>query len=347
MFGTLDTLKDGALSALYLPADELPAAFGLLEERGLGVVGFAPDKPFSLPQPCVQVATPQIAPKEVLVEVWLGSGPATGGETGPISWRCDGNHLFGALQADIAVAEADLRGTAEQAYGAVFRCLAEQGYPHLVRVWNYFPGINRGNGNRERYRQFNIGRQEAFLRANRAVTGALPAACALGTQAAPLTLYFIASRSPSQPIENPRQLSAYLYPPAYGPRSPSFSRAMLLQSAHQTAAFISGTASIVGHESLHPGDAAAQTRETLANIASLIAALNREPTGVGFTPADFRYKVYVRPGCELEQIEWELAAGLPDAAELLFLEADICRHDLLVEIEAFGARSPKAQGATS
>lgn len=338
MSGILETLKDGALSAVYLHADELPAAFGVLEERGLGVVGFAPDKPFVLPPPSVQVATPQIAPQEALVEIWLGGGPTNGGESGPIRWRCDGNHLFGALQADIAAAESNLRGTTEQAYDAVFRCLTEQGYPHLVRVWNYFPGINRGNGDLERYRQFNIGRQDAFLRANRVVTGSLPAACALGTQAGSLTLYFIASRSPSQPTENPRQLSAYLYPPVYGPRSPSFSRATLLPSANQISAFISGTASIVGHESLHPGDAAAQTRETLANIASLIATLNREPVGAGFTAADFRYKVYVRPGCALEPIQWELAAGLPDMAEILFLEADICRRDLLVEIEAFGSR---------
>ncbi|QJD30125.1 chorismate transformation enzyme, FkbO/Hyg5 family [Methylococcus geothermalis] len=333
------TPADRALSVLYLRPAELPAMAGLLDTRGLGAVGFARDRPVGLPRslPQAGITAPPIHPDEPLVEIWMSTHPTTGGQTGAIAWRCDGQHLFGMLQAD---AGADIRGVTEQAYAAVCRLLDQEGYPHLVRVWNYFPAINREEAGLERYRQFNIGRQDAFLRANRPIAGALPAACALGTPTGPLTVYFIASRTAAIPIENPRQLSAYLYPGEYGPRSPSFSRATLLRSEGQTTVFVSGTASIVGHESLHPGDAAAQTRETLANIAALVFALNREPHGAGFTLADFRYKAYVRPGCALEPIQWELASALPAAAEVLFLQADICRHELLVEIEAFGSRSP-------
>ena len=35
--------------------------------------------------------------------------------------------------------------------------------------------------------------------------------------------------------------------------------------------FVSGTASIVGHETQHRGDVVAQTRETLANLSSVLA----------------------------------------------------------------------------
>lgn len=333
------TPAEGALSVLYLRQAELPAMAGLIEERGLGAIDFGADQRVDLPRPLPRlgIAAPQMRPAEPVVELWMSARRTSRGRSGPIDWACDGHHLFGALQTE---AGSDVRGATGRTYDSLFRFLDRHGYPHLVRVWNYFPGINREEAGLERYRQFNIGRQEAFLRANRPVAGALPAACALGTQTGPLTVYFIASRTAAIPIENPRQLSAYLYPGEYGPRSPSFSRAALLRSEGQTRVFISGTASIVGHESLHPGDAAAQTRETLANIAALVSALNTEPHGAGFTLADFRYKAYVRPGCAPEPIQWELAAALPAAAEVLFLQADICRQELLVEIEAFGSRSP-------
>ncbi len=46
--------------------------------------------------------------------------------------------------------------------------------------------------------------------------------------------------------------------------------------------FISGTASIVGHRSLHIGDTAAQTRETLTNIEALLGEANRLAGGAHF-----------------------------------------------------------------
>ncbi|QXP87810.1 hypothetical protein KW112_01250 [Methylococcus capsulatus] len=339
MFPAMVTPTDGMLAVLYLRQAELPAVLDLIGERGLGAVAFGAAPPATLPPslPQLGIAMPQRLPAEPLVEIWLGVSRATRGRTGAIDWACDGLHLFGSLQTE---AGADIRGATGRAYDALFQLLERHGYPHLVRVWNYFPGINREESGLERYRQFNIGRQEAFLRANRPVSGALPAACALGTHAGPLVVYFVAARIPAFPIENPRQLSAYRYPPAYGPRSPSFSRATLLRWANRTAVFISGTASILGHESVHPGDAAAQTRETLMNLTALVETLNRESGGAGFGWKDFRYKVYVRPGCPLEPIQCELAAMLPVADDVPFVEAEICRRELLVEIEAFGSRTP-------
>src|SRR5213082_3849534 len=63
--------------------------------------------------------------------------------------------------------------------------------------------------------------------------------------------------------------------PIYGSHSPLFSRATLLRQSGGLALFISGTASIVGHTSLHVGDTVAQTRETLANIEALRAEIGR------------------------------------------------------------------------
>ena len=105
--------------------------------------------------------------------------------------------------------------------------------------------------------------------------GSVPAACALGSPAgSPLCIYFLAARRPPKMIENPRQTSAYHYPPKFGRHSPVFSRACVWGDSRSSRLFVSGTASIVGHETIHRGDVTAQTRETLVNISALLAEAN-------------------------------------------------------------------------
>jgi len=140
-----------------------------------------------------------------------------------------------------------------------------------------------------------------------------------------------------QGIENPRQTSAYQYPQQYGPRSPTFSRASLVRLEQGEVLFVSGTASIVGHASLHPGDVVAQTRETMANIEAVLAEANRLARQTRFELADLYYKVYVRDPADLEQIRAELTRHVGDALRAVYLQADVCRQDLLLEIEAIAA----------
>ena len=171
------------------------------------------------------------------------------------------------------------------------------GYRHLLRVWNYVPQINFDANGTERYWQFNSGRREALIALGRDVTGSVPAACALGSVAdSPLTIYFLASRALPTLFENPRQISAFDYPPQYGP-SPVFSRASMLREVSGTTLFVAGTASIVGHQTLHPGDVAAQTQETLANIDGLLAEVNRSAATARFSLGELSTKLYIRnPG---------------------------------------------------
>ena len=108
---------------------------------------------------------------------------------------------------------------------------------------------------------FNHGRKAAFDLLDFAPSR-YPAATGVGSPAgSPLTVVVAASRVEPVALENPRQTSAYLYPRRYGPRSPAFARAMLLPDCAGATLFISGTASIVGHESQHRG-IDAQLKET-------------------------------------------------------------------------------------
>jgi enamine deaminase RidA (YjgF/YER057c/UK114 family) len=194
------------------------------------------------------------------------------------------------------------------------------------------------SGGLERYRQFNSGRQAAFLEARQAAFEGAPAACALGTRGGPIAVRFLAGTRAPVPVENPRQVSAYRYPREYGPHSPTFSRAALAQvDAGRVALLVSGTASIVGHETLHHGDVQAQAREALRNVAAVIDAAHAR-CSARFAPADLDCVVYVRHAGDAaavrDAIASVLGADAPALRSAVCLEADICRADLLVEIEA-------------
>lgn len=274
----------------------------------------------------------------VVHEVWRGPGPTSAGRSEEIAWRRSDGLLYGVIELD----EADfpgrpdcssLQSASAEAYRRIFRLLDSQGLPHLWRVWNYMAAINLEIQGLERYRQFNIGRQDAFLECHRGASGNVPAACAIGLAGGLLSIAFLAGPTPALPIENPRQVSAYDYPADYGPRSPTFSRAALVYPAGQEILFISGTASIVGYQTVHPGDVLAQCRETMANIAAVVAEANRCCRSAPFGLEELSYRVYIRSAADFAAIRKLLMAQL-GAAEIVYLQADICRRDLLLEIEA-------------
>jgi len=274
-----------------------------------------------------------------MADVWHASGAQIeSGTTGIARWRTDGHWLLGAIDLDESAEKQGLAELAHRAYRDLFKTLDQAGTPHLQRIWNYLPQINADGGGLERYRQFNLGRQEAFLEAGRAAFEGAPAACALGIHQGALSIRFLAGQRAPLPVENPRQVSAYRYPETYGPRSPTFSRAALADiGGGSIALFISGTASIVGHETVHHGDVQEQTRETLRNLQAVVEAANAR-CSAKFSLSALDSVVYVRHPSDTATvraiIEETLGSDAPMASHAVYLEADICRSDLLVEIEA-------------
>lgn len=277
-----------------------------------------------------------------LREIWLSPVDCHGGFDQGIAWRRAGDVLYGVIELDEAdftdVARTPLQAASESAYRRIFRLLDAQGLPELWRVWNYLAGINSETHGLERYRQFNMGRQDAFLACNRGATGNVPAACALGLSSGPLSIAFLAGKVPAVPVENPRQVSAYHYPADYGPRSPTFSRAALVYPPGQEILFISGTASIVGHQSMHVGDVAGQTRETLANILAVLDEANRVARQGGFRPGQLLCRAYLRNEGDRAAVA-AVIRELLGPVEVCYVVADVCRADLLVEIEAMASQA--------
>jgi enamine deaminase RidA (YjgF/YER057c/UK114 family) len=304
--------------------------------------------------------TPSLGAAGDLCEVWRVAGAAelqsANGAHNPVSppgrvdYRYCKDLLFGSLTiqesafGDTRIARARAEGDGAAlaqatiaAYGEIFGVLAQTEHRHLIRVWNYLPEINRETDGDERYRHFNTARQAAFRSSGRPTEVTVPAASALGSPAgSPISIYFLASREPPMMIENPRQTSAYRYPRKFGRHSPSFSRACLLRESSGTNLFVSGTASIVGCETMHRGDVAAQTRETMDNIQALLAEANRVVGEPRYSLDALKFKVYVRQPQDLDAIRDALLASLQPSTSVVYLKADVCREDLLVEIEATG-----------
>lgn len=323
----------------------------LLQSNMLGTVCFGtlPDQSAVVASgaPLAHVAMPSLnvaGNAGSTCEAWGAGSDFTYGQRDAVRYGHNGEILFGVIQLSEAdfdtstvrdAGKTPLQQAGEVAYRTLFELIDALHFPHILRIWNYIADINGNSHGTERYRQFNSGRQEGFLQSGRKVVGSVPAASAVGFRAGPLTIYFLAGRgSAPVPIENPRQVSAYQYPAAYGSHSPTFSRASVAHLGGSDVLFLSGTASIVGHETQHAGDVVAQTRETMANIAAMVGAANRVAPQAGFTLSGLCYKVYVRHAEDVAAIHRELRCTLGPAARLMFLRADICREDLAMEIEA-------------
>jgi len=74
----------------------------------------------------------------------------------------------------------------------------------------------------------------------------------------------------------------------------------------------------------------------LRNIRALVDTANERIGGAPYALDRLHYKVYVRRPEHQPGIERELRRQIGEAARVLYLQADICRQDLLVEIEAVG-----------
>ncbi len=232
-------------------------------------------------------------------------------------------------------AAADLARATQEVYDRLFA--AARGY-NLCRIWNWVPDINHsasGDPEEENYRQFCLGRSAAFAASfGDAPERWMPAGTAVGLGGDTLAVLFAATRAPVGHRENPRQVPAYRYPALYGPRPPSFARATITgptAADDGSCLFISGTASIIASESRFPEDLAGQLRVTFENLRLMGVEAGSSAEGV----ACRHFRVYYRRREDLPAVKDALRGSLLRKSDrAVFVLADICRRELLVEIEA-------------
>jgi enamine deaminase RidA (YjgF/YER057c/UK114 family) len=272
-----------------------------------------------------------------------------------ISWA----HCAGVLPRD---ARAGVYDGSASALGTMRELLDQAGmrFDQVFRTWLYLGDIVGMEGPVQRYKELNRARTDFFQgidflagRQPRRATGegvpAYPASTGIGADGFDVTMGCMALATERKdilavPLENPRQTAACDYAASYSPKSPKFARAMALSCGSHATIFVSGTASITHSETRHIGNAEAQTHETIDNIDALIGERNLARhglPGLGSRIADLgQVRVYVKCAADYAKIRAACQERLGDVPAIYTI-ADVCRPDLLVEIEgiAFSKRA--------
>jgi chorismate lyase / 3-hydroxybenzoate synthase len=317
-----------ALQPCYVAARD-PRA--LLGPDTLAVFGFGDGAPRTLDDPrYVQVGLQPIG-GEAPFEVWRTASVVQPWRRGALAGATSAELEFGWIECDET---HGIAAAAEHAYRAIVAHLDGSRMPHLLRMWNYFDAITAGEGDAERYREFCVGRVAGL----QGYPHPFPAGTAIGRRDGrrSLQVYWLASAEAGQPLENPRQVPAWDYPRQYGPRPPSFARAMLGPAELRLPLMLSGTAAVVGHASHHPDDIAAQLQESFRNFDALLArARDPAPALPEVFGSGSLLKVYLRHPHHAAAVEAQLAHQLQADVPRLLLQADVCRRELLIEIDGF------------
>lgn len=309
----------------------------LPNDRTLTWIGFGDTHQIAADPRSVTIGLPSFAAPGI-VECWQSQRLVETGRYEDIAFASDGRFVFGHLLLD-DTPSTGLESPAYHAYNSILNSLKAFGGLHLLRVWNYVGAINQDQAGLERYRSFCIGRSRAF--ADQGLTDQmLPAASGVGAAAPGLMISFLAATEPGRQIENPRQVSAFRYPEQYGPKSPSFSRALTYNlNPERLMLFISGTASIVGHETLHSGDLMQQFEETCRNIDAVRGA-------VGDQPQLEALRLYIRHEHHAPALIAKARQHFGEQPPIIPLKSNICRKDLLLEIEGIASIQSPSAGMT-
>jgi enamine deaminase RidA (YjgF/YER057c/UK114 family) len=217
--------------------------------------------------------------------------------------------------------------------------------PHRwpVRLWNHLPHIHqRMDDHRDRYMVFNGGRYKSYCQwwgGPAGIPEHVPTASGLGHVGRDLVVHCLGADRPGVAVENPRQIPAFGYSKRYGPLPPCFSRATLLNLEDQAPMLLlGGTASIVGEQSMHLGELEAQTSETLVNMAAVVQTAARrlgltEPNESAALGAFTSLRVYYPVAAVRDWIQKRLQERFSGVTQIEYAQADLCRPELLIEIE--------------
>lgn len=206
---------------------------------------------------------------------------------------------------------------------------------NLCRIWNYVPYINDERGGLENYKSFCQGRSLAFEEFyGEHFEAKLPAGTGVGIEDDVYVIYFLATKESMLHVENPEQVPAFAYPRQYGPRSPSFARGTLTTIGDKQVGYISGTASIKGHKTVHQGDIAQQFYTTIDNIKLVCQQMGFGRDLPDSQRYDCHFIVYLRHRADLPAVRAMIERNLTFPHNVIYLESNICRADLDLEIEA-------------
>lgn len=231
----------------------------------------------------------------------------------------------------------------EKAFLGLTNLLDQSGLPldSIIRKWNYIENILGFDKEKQRYQIFNDVRSGVYGDVFKAK--GYPAATGIGMNKGGVILEFVAIRSnemTSCAVDNPEQIAAHHYShkvlvgkDEVCKTTPKFERARFLELDGKKQIFISGTASILGEVTVGIDDAVTQTEVTIKNIQKLYSQdVLQNISSTPMTPKYGHARVYVKNKEEFHQIKTVFKEQYNDLP-VVYIVADICRENLLVEIE--------------
>lgn len=217
----------------------------------------------------------------------------------------------------------------------------------IVRQWNYLERITEFDGKLQRYQTFNDVRSVFYGQMEWAY--GYPAATGIGTRYGGVQVElqaFLPKQGAKVPValDNHLQIAAHAYSQQVllgeqgsglqKKTTPKFERAKLMFTPSAKVIYISGTAAIRGESSLIDADIQGQTLTTLENIEHLISVESQRNAGIreqGEAEIE-NFRIYVKHIEDMENCKAIVSQRYPDVP-VVYVEADICRDELLVEIE--------------
>jgi enamine deaminase RidA (YjgF/YER057c/UK114 family) len=243
---------------------------------------------------------------------------------------------------------------AEEVFGVMAKILHSEGldFSDIFRQWNYIENITAVESDERKsqhYQQFNNVRSDYYSSAD--FKQGYPAATGIGTRAGGVIVSFFAASPEGYhtiAVENPLQKAAFEYSgkvlvgdAEYRGSSkctPKFARAKFVANHEYKQVFISGTASIREEIIVGEHDIARQTEITIENIRKLIS---RETlSALGRTDQELQkiefIRVYIKYPEDYPVVKEVCEQRLPGVPGI-YVVSDICRENLLVEIEALAS----------
>lgn len=249
--------------------------------------------------------------------------------------------------------EGDFYQLVFDAFDTVRRILENENmsFRNIIRQWNYIENITTTtrveSKEYQHYQMFNDIRALFYGKSD--LRDNFPAATGIGCNLGGFAIEIIAldhqDTVKNTSITSPVQHNAYDYSRQvlvgdsfYASRKqpPLFERAKMVTQEDSGIIYVSGTAAISGEVSIEVPDAAEQTEITIGNIFELLSISNLQGCGVteeleNITPCYVR--VYLKHPEEQHQVE-KICKKYFGNTPLMLLQADVCRSELLVEIEA-------------
>jgi hypothetical protein len=237
--------------------------------------------------------------------------------------------------------QGDLNSSVEQQASAVFDLIGEvmelEGFPlnGIVRQWNYIERITAFDGEGQHYQSFNNARSACYAKTD--WENGYPAATGIGTAFGGIlvdfdAVIFKAEDAYAKPVDNRLQIAAHAYSDAVLECSakvkstPKFERAKSMTFGNRTCIYLSGTAAIRGEKSLTAAGLERQLHTTMENIAELTG--EAEPVLL---------RVYLKRKADFEKAR-ELMDGYNLNIPVSYMLADVCRDELLIEIEGIAIK---------